>query len=114
MSGVIVRTENVLANDVLENVIAGSTYEFARANSFVSMGLVQSATGLFVTILAGGTVVAEEFEPPIETGAGVFPQTNEDFYFNTFAVTGDRLVIRARNSTAGALDIRLVVQITDV
>lgn len=112
MSGVIVRTESVAANDVLENVLAGSTYEFARANSFVSMGIVQAATGLFVTILAGGNVVAEEFEPPIEATA--FPQTNEDFYFNTFAVTGDRLVIRARNSTGGAIDIRCVVQITDV
>jgi hypothetical protein len=112
MSGVIVRSTSVAANSVDENVLSGSAYEFARGNSFVSMGIVQAATGLFVTIQAGGNVVAEEFEPPIEATA--FPQTNEDFYFNTFAVTGDRLVIRVRNSTGGALVIRTVVQITDV
>lgn len=112
MSGVIVRSTSVAATSVDENLLAGSAYEFVRGNSFVSMGLVQSATGMFITIQAGGTVVAEEFEPPIETTA--FPQTNEDFYFNTFAVAGDRLVVRARNSTGGALTVRVVVQITDV
>lgn len=112
MSGVIVRTTSVPANDVVENVLAGSAFEFARQNSFVSMGIVQAATGLFVTIQAGGNVIAEEFEPPIEATA--FPQTNEDFYFNAFAVTGDRLVIRVRNSTGGAVDIRAVTQVTDV
>lgn len=112
MAGVIVRSTSVDATSVDENLLSGSAYEFARGNSFVSMGIVQSATGMFITIQAGGNVVAEEFEPPIETTA--FPQTNEDFYFNTFAVTGDRLVIRARNSTGGALVCRVVVQITDI
>lgn len=112
MSGVIVRSTSVAATSVDDNILAGSAFEFARANSFVSMGIVQSATGMFITIQAGGNVVAEEFEPPIEATA--FPQTNEDFYFNAFAVTGDRLVVRARNSTGGALTVRVVVQITDV
>lgn len=112
MSGVIVRSTSVAATSVDENLLAGSAFEFARGNSFVSIGLVQSATGMFVTIQAGGNVIAEEFEPPIEATA--FPQTNEDFYFNAFAVTGDRLVVRARNSTGGALVVRVVAQITDV
>lgn len=112
MAGVIVRSTSVAANSVDENILAGSAFEFARGNSFVSMGVVQSVTGMFITIQAGGNVVAEEFEPPIEATA--FPQTNEDFYFNTFAVTGDRLVIRARNSTGGAIVVRAVVQVTDV
>lgn len=112
MSGNIVRTVSIPANSVDENILAGSAFEFARGNSFVSMGLVQAATGLFATIQNGGNVIAEEFEPPIEASA--FPQTNEDFYFNSFAVTGDRLVVRVRNSTAASIDIRIVVQITDV
>lgn len=112
MSGVIVRSTSVAATTVNENLLAGSAFEFARANSFVSMGIVQSATGMFITIQSGGNVVAEEFAPPIEATA--FPQTNEDFYFNTFAVAGDRLVVRARNSTGGALTVRVVVQVTDV
>lgn len=108
----IVRSTSVAATSVDENLLAGSAFEFARGNTFISMGIVQSATGMFITIQNGGNVVAEEFEPPIEATA--FPQTNEDFYFNSFAVTGDRLVVRARNSTGGALTVRVVVQITDV
>jgi len=112
MSGTIVREVSIAANSVNENVLAGSAFEFARGRSFVSMGMVQAATGLFVTLQAGGNVIAEEFPPPIEPTA--FPQTNEDFYFNSFAVSGDRLVVRVRNSTGGAIVIRVVVQITDV
>lgn len=112
MAGNIVRSTSIAATSVDENVLAGSAFEFLRGRSFVSMGIVQAATGLFVTIQAGGNVIAEEFEPPIEATA--FPQTNEDFYFNTFGVAGDRLVIRVRNSTAGAIVVRTVVQIADV
>jgi hypothetical protein len=112
MSGNIVRSTVVPLNEVDENLLSGSAFEFARGRSFVSIGLVQSATGLFITIQAGGNVIAEEFEPPIEATA--FPQTNEDFYFNFFAAAGDRLVVRARNSTGGALTARVIVQITDV
>ena len=109
---VIVRSVSIPANSVDENILAGSAFEFAGGNSFVSMGIVQAATGCFVTIQAGGTVVAEEFSPPIEATA--FPQTNEDFYFNTGAVNGDRLVVRVRNSTGGAIVVRIVVQVTPV
>ena len=108
----IVRSVSIPANSVDENILSGSAFEFARANTFVSMGIVQAATGCFVTIQAGGNVVAEEFEPPIEATA--FPQTNEDMYFNDFAVTGDRLVVRVRNSTGGAIVVRIVTQITNV
>ena len=108
----IVRSVSVGAGAVDENILSGSAFEFARANTFVSMGIVQAATGCFVTIQAGGNVVAEEFEPPIEATA--FPQTNEDMYFNDFAVTGDRLVVRVRNSSGGAIVVRAVVQITNV
>jgi len=103
----ILRSTSVAATSVDENLVAGSAFEFARVRTVVSMGIVQSATGLFITIQSGGNVIAEEFEPPIETTA--FPQVNEDFYFQFAMAPGDRLVVRARNSTGGALVARLVV-----
>lgn len=112
MSGTVIRQVSIPANSVDENVIAGSAFEFPQRRSFYSIGIVQSVTGVFTTVQAGGTVAAEEFEPPIEATA--YPQTNEDFYINGFAAQGDRMVIRARNSTAGAIVVRVVVQITDV
>ena len=111
MAGNIVVEQSIAANDTVENILSGSAYEFLRGRSFVSMGITQSATGLQATIQAGGTVIAEEFSVPIEDS---YPDTNEDFYFNTFGVAGDRLVIRVRNTTGGALTVRAVVQIADV
>ena len=109
---VIQRTTTVPANDVVENVFAGSAFEFARQNTFVSMGTVQAATGLFVTIQSGGDVVAEEFEPEIE--ATDFPRRDSQFYYNDVATNGDRLVVRARNSTGGAIVLRTVAELTAV
>lgn len=103
----IVTVKDVAANSVDENLIAGSAFEFARGRTVVSMGLVAAATGTFVTIQAGGNVIAEEFQPPIEATA--FPQVNEDFYFQFAMAPGDRLVIRVRNSTGGAIELRSVV-----
>ena len=112
MATQIVRKVTIDANAVNENVLAGSAFEFAQQRMFISMGMVQRATGLFVTLQSGGNVICEEFEPPIEATA--YPQTNEDFYFNAFAAQGDRTVVRVRNSTAGALEFVVVVQQTPV
>ena len=111
MSGNIVREVVVGAGLTEENLLAGSAFEFLRNRSFVSMGIVCSAVDGFVTIQAGGNVIAEEFPPQVEALA--WPQTNEDFYFNTFGASGDRLVVRARNGSAGNLTFRIVVQIAD-
>lgn len=106
---VIMRETSVAAGAVNENLLAGSAFEFARQNSLVSIGISQSATGGFATINAGADVVAEEFSPPIAT---VYPIIPDDMYFSDVAAAGDRLVIRYRNPTAGALIVRVVAQVT--
>jgi hypothetical protein len=106
---VIMRETVVAAGAVNENLLAGSAFEFARQNSLVSIGLNQSATGGFATINAGADVVAEEFAPPINT---VYPVIPDGMYFSDVAAAGDRLVIRYRNPTGGALTVRVVAQVT--
>jgi hypothetical protein len=95
-----------LTND---NLLSGSAFEFARQNSLVTMGVTQSATGMFVTINSGADVIAEEFAPVIATR---FPIIPDEMYYTDVAVTGDRLVIRVRNPTAGALTARCIVQVS--
>ena len=104
---VIMRETSVAAGAVNENLLAGSAFEFARANSLVSIGLNQSATGGFATIQSGGDVIAEEFMAPIDT---VYPVIPDGMYFSDVAAAGDRLVVRFRNPTGGALTVRLVCQ----
>lgn len=106
---VIQREVSVAAGAVNENLLAGSAFEFARQNSLVSMGVVQSATGGFVTIQSGADIVAEEFSPEIKTSYPVIP---DEMYYSDVAAAGDRLVIRARNPTGGALTFRVICQVT--
>jgi hypothetical protein len=108
---VIQRLTSVGANATVENVIAGSTFEFARTNQLVSIAAVAAATGLFVTINNGTDIVAEEFEPRIRT---TFPLLNEDFYYQDVSTPGDRLVIRVRNSTGAPVILRTIVQVTGI
>jgi hypothetical protein len=106
---VIMRETSVAAGAVNENILAGSAFEFARQNSLVSIGINQSATGGFATLNSGSDVVAEEFAPPIAT---VYPVIPDNMYFSDVAAAGDRLVIRYRNPTGGALIVRVVCQVT--
>jgi hypothetical protein len=106
---VIMREQSVAANAVVDNTLSGSAFEFARTNSLVSWGVSQSATGLFVTIQSGGDVIAEEFPPPILTR---YPLIPDEMYFSDVAAQGDRLVVRVRNSTGGALTIRTICQLS--
>lgn len=106
---VIMKETAVAAGAVNENVLAGSAFEFARSNSLVSIGINQSATGGFATIQSGADIVAEEFSPPIAT---VYPKIPDEMYFSDVAAAGDRLVVRYRNPTGGALTLRTVCQVT--
>jgi len=111
MSGVIQKETSVAAGAVNDNLLSGSAFEYLRAPAIVSFACVASATGGFITIQAGPTIVLEESPPTVKV---VMPTIPDDFLYTAACAPGDRLVIRARNPTGGALVFRPVVQITDV
>lgn len=111
MSGVIQRETSVAAGAVNDNLLSGSAFEYTRAPGVVSIGITASATGGFVTVQAGPSIILEESPPIVKT---VMPVQPDDFLYTAAVAPGDRLVIRARNPTGGALTFRAVVQITDV
>lgn len=108
---VIQRAETVGAGATVQNTIAGSAYEFARARSVVSVGVTQAVTGMFVAIQSGSDIVAEEFEPFILTTPPIIP---DHMYYNDVMEVGDRLVIRVRNPTGGGIIVRTLVQISQI
>jgi len=108
---VIIKEVSIGANSQVDNVFSGSAFEFARGAQLVTLGLTQSATGLQCQFTSGADVVVEESPPPVKT---VMPVIPDDFFATDVAAPGDRYVLRARNTTAGALTLRAVLQIQDV
>lgn len=101
----------VAANAVNDNILSGSSFEFLRGNSVVSIGMVGSATGLVANIQSGADIVLEE--SPLLVKA-TMPTIPDDMYYNDVGVSGDRLVVRVRNTTAGALTVRAIIQVTQL
>lgn len=101
----------VAAGAVNNNLVSGSAFEFSRGRNIVSLGIVQSVTGAFCTLQAGADIIAEEFSPPILTRYPIIP---DEMYFTDVMENGDRLVLRFRNPTGGAITARAVVQMSQV
>jgi len=101
----------VAASGTEDNLISGSSFEFLRSNAVVSMGITASATGLVATIQSGSDIVLEESPVAIKSTYPIIP---DEMYYNDVGVAGDRLVLRIRNTTAGALTVRCIVQVTQL
>lgn len=111
MSGVIQKETIVLTTATNDNLFSGSAFEYARSPGIVSCACVASATGGFITLQAGPTIILEESAPTVKTS---MPTVPDDFLYVAPLAPGDRLVLRARNPTGGSLTFRTVAQITDV
>jgi predicted transcriptional regulator len=76
-----------------------------------SVGIVASVAGVFGTYQSGADVVLEESELAVKTN---FPVIPDDMYYSDVAVQGDRQVVRLRNPTAGSVDVRVLMQVTQL
>jgi len=108
---VIQREIAVAANSTVENVFAGSAFEFLRGNSVVSIGVGAAAAGIVMNIQSGADIVLEEAAAPILTR---FPIIPDEMYYTDVGQMGDRVVLRVRNTTAGPLTFRAIAQITQL
>lgn len=107
---VIQRERSIAAGAQDDNLFSGSAYEFASRNRVASIGVTAAATGTFATLQSGPDIVAEEFAPVVATR---FPIIPDEFYYNDVMAFGDRLVLRIRNPTAGAVIHRAIANLTD-
>ncbi len=105
------KVTSIAASSVNDNVLSGSQFEFLPFDAEVRFGLVASATGLVLDVYSGSDAIAEAYEPSQQNRFPVFP---DDFNLVDVAAAGERLKIRARNTTAGALSLFHAVQINPV
>ena len=108
---VIQKEISVGVGATVENALTGSAFEFLRRNAIVSVGVTAAATGTFVTLQSGAEIVLEESPPMVQT---TFPRIPDEMAYNFAGVQGDRLVIRLRNPTAGAVIMRVLVQVAEL
>jgi hypothetical protein len=99
------------ASATVDNAISGSAFEIAVRPVLVSLGLTQSATGLVMSITSGSDLILEEAPIPIKATYPIIP---DEFFFSDVMMPSERLVIRIRNTTAGGLTVRVVVQVNAV
>ena len=91
---------SVGANATVDNVLAGKIFEFAGSNSIARLLATASAVGLRLSFIVGNEVQLDDQEI---SSANRFPVTPDDLLAQTGALKGDRLVLRLRNTTAGAI-----------
>lgn len=106
---VIQGTTSIPAAGSTNNLLSGSAFEYARVRQLVSIGVTASATGTFIGITVGSELILEDTPTYI---LAAYPVVPDQMFYNASAQAGDRLVIRARNPTAGAIVFSYLVQIT--
>jgi hypothetical protein len=98
----IQRSDALVLNSVTDNIIVGNQFEFAPTRSIVEFGIVASATGLEVDILIGARAVVTRLIPSLANRFALYP---DDYTIKAPAMAGERVIIRARNTTGGTLTL---------
>lgn len=86
----------VPANTVSANVLAGQQFEFMPQNANMTLSVAGSASGLRVSLLAGGVTLIND--QAINT-ANRFPIIPDDVISQELIPAGARLLLTFRNST---------------
>lgn len=105
----IQRSDAILTLVVNDNVLVGNQFEFAPFTGKVELGLVASATGFEVDVLVGAETVVTRMLPSLANRFAVYP---DDFTVVFGCLKGDRIVVRARNTSGGTLTLFTTVKFT--
>ena len=97
---VMTDVQSVAANTTTANILAGKSMEFVPEASIINIGIAASAVGLHATVVIGTEVVVDDQEV---SSINRMPQIPEDTLAEGGAFPGDRITVRLRNSTGGAI-----------
>lgn len=100
---------SIAANSVNDNVLAGSQFEYLPYPATLEFGLVGSATGILADVYSGSDILCEQMAVSTANRFPVFP---DDYTLTDVAGPGERLKIRGRNTTGGALTLFYAIRIT--
>lgn len=102
---------SIAPSSVNDNVLSGSQFEFLPYDASLEMGFTGSATGLVVDAYSGQDTLCESTAPSSQNRIPIYP---DDFNLTDVAGAGERIKIRVRNTTAGALTFFYSVKVTAI
>lgn len=91
---------SVAANTTVANALSGKSKEFVTEPSVVSLAVLGSAVGLNTSLIIGEEVVVDDQEVGVGTTLPIVP---DDVLAQGGGVPGDRIVLKLRNTTGGAI-----------
>lgn len=98
-------------NAQVDDVIVNNPLAVARGRNVVEYALVASATGLVVDVLVGTTSVAVQIGPSLANRVPLYP---DDYNGRFVVMSGDRIIIRARNTTGANINLFFALRFTPV
>lgn len=99
---------SIPANGSVENVLDNSLFEILPWAARVEFGLKAAATGLLIDCYSGIDTVAEQWRPNVGAGTPIYP---DDFSLSDVAMGGEKLKVRARNTTGAAIVLQFDVRL---
>lgn len=106
----IVTPTTAVAAGATASLLQNQTLETLPYDAYVQVAVVAEAAGMNVTVQSGTDVLQDE-GPAIVVAANGMPRFPDDFYLEDVASAGEKLMIRVRNTTAGAINVRSVVKV---
>jgi hypothetical protein len=100
---------SVAANSVVDNVLQGNQYEFLPFSALLEFGIVAAATGILCDVYSGSDTLIES---GVVSSANRSPLYPDDYSLTDVAAAGERIKVRLRNTTAGAIVVNTICRIT--
>ena len=99
---------SVAANATSTNRVAGLTHEFLNGPASIVLGAAAAAVGLNCTLLIAGVALVDDQSV---SQANRFPILPDDIV-GSEQVPGGRIILRFRNTTAGAIIVNWLIDVT--
>jgi len=100
---------SIPANGTVDNVLQGNQYEFLPFNALLEFAVVGALAGLLVDIYSGSDNLIESGDVSSANRSPIYP---DDFTLNDVARAGERIKVRIRNTTGGAIVAKTTCRIT--
>jgi len=92
------------------NIFAGDPFEYPTQPTLVSMGVLADTDGALITVTVGARLLMVESPPAFDT-TDRFPRIPDEMFYTFIAMPMERIVVSARNPTAGTILLRSLVQL---